>query len=409
MIVRPDSRGPHLPLAFMSFGLASLVTLGAVFLLGLASIAGAWFRNPWALVATHLFTLGFATPVICGAFYQLVPVLAEAPLRWPRLGWVHLALHISGFLTLLAGFCHLVPGLMIIGGSLLFTGALLLVIGMVGTLGQSPKWHPALTYICVALLYLLLVFSLGLTLALNWQMGFLGASTRAHLIDHAIWGFGGWFTLTILGVALRLVPLFTLTHEEPGRLALPVLLLFNVGLTVALWWRAVGLVLVAVAVLIYLVEMGLVLRHRVRRVWDISLRYAGHGVLWLGVSGVLVIWGALRGLTPGRAVGALYGLAIGWVGLLIVGHLFKIVPFLIWTHRYAARAGREKVPMLADLYSQRVADAIRWLLSGGCLGVVVGLWLGWLPAAYLGASVVLIGSLCAFGSLYGIWRGKRVG
>jgi hypothetical protein len=409
MLIRPDGRSPRLPLAFMGLGLLSLVTLGAVFLLGLPSIAGAWFRNPWALVATHLFTLGFGTPIIMGAFYQLVPVLAETPLRYAKLGWVHYGLHVTGYLVLLAGFCHLATGLMIAGGTLLFTGAILFVWSMVATLKRAPKWHIALTFICVALLYLLLVFSLGLTLALNWQYGFLGAATRTHLIDHAIWGFGGWFTLTILGVALKLVPLFTLTHEEPGRLALPVLILFNIGMTIALWWRATGLLLMALATAIYLVEMLAILRKRVRRVWDISLRYAGHGLFWLALSSALLIYGAFAGLKPAHAVGALYGLAIGWVGHLIIGHLFKIIPFLIWTHRYADKAGKEPIPMLTDLYNQKRALALRFVLSGGCLGVVAGLWAGWLWLAQAGALVSLIGSICTAVEFFGIWRGKHVG
>lgn len=404
MVVQLDGRLPRLPIAFFGLGILSLLTLAGVFLVGLPSIAGAYFRNPWALIATHLFTLGFATTTIFGAFYQLIPVMSEAKLWSERLGWAHLVLHVLGYLCLLHGFAHVAPAFMITGGTLLLTGATLFVIGMVGTIRRAPRWHPALSFIGVALFNLLVVFSLGLTLALNWSMGFLGAATRAHLIQHVIWGFGGWFTLTILGVALKLVPLFTLTHKEPGRWGLPVLIIYNAGLYVSLFWRLPGLLLMAAGILLYLADMARSLRHRVRRVWDISLRYAGHGLVWLAIGGALSLVGAVGGLSAKQAVGTIYALAIGWVGLLIVGHLFKILPFLVWTARYAPLAGRAKVPLLTDLYSSKIANGIRYLLSAGCLGVVAGLWADLLPIAIIGAGLVAVAAVLTSWSFYRIVR-----
>lgn len=402
MVLQLDGRLPRLPLAFFGLGILSLLTLAGVFLVGLPSIAGAYFRNPWALLATHLFTLGFATPVIFGAFYQLIPVMSESKIWSERLGWAHLVLHVLGYLCLLHGFAYLQPSFMIAGGTLLISGATLFVIDIVATIRRAPRWHPALTFIAVALFNLLVVFSLGLTLALNWSIGFLGAATREHLIHHVLWGFGGWFTLTILGVALKLVPLFTLTHKEPGRLGVPVLVGFNLGLYIGLFWRLPGLLLMALAVILYLLDMAGALRSRVRRIWDLSLRYAGHGLLWLGLSALLSLFGAIYGLTTRQAVGTIYALAIGWVGLLIVGHLFKILPFLVWTARYAPRAGREKVPLLTDLYNPHVANAIRYLLSAGCLGVVAGLWSDLLPVAVGGAGLVAVAAVLTGWSFYRI-------
>lgn len=399
-----NGRVPRLPLSFFGLGILSLLTLAGLFLFGLPSIAGAWFRNPWTLIATHLFTLGFATPVIFGAFYQLIPVISESKLWSERLGWAHLGFHVIGYCALLHGFISVQPWLMITAGTILIAGAALFVTVMAATIRRTPRWHPALSFISVALFNLLAVYSLGLTLALNWQFGFLGAATRSHLIHHVIWGFGGWFTLTILGVALKLVPLFTLTHKEPGKLGLPVLLLFNLGIYVGLWFRVPGLLLMALAVILYLIDMAGALRSRVRKVWDLSLRYSGHGLLWLAIGGTLALIGAINGLSSGQAIAMVYALAIGWIGSLIIGHLFKILPFLVWTARYAPRAGKERVPLLTDLYNPHVANWIRYLLSAGCLGVVAGLWIDLFPLAYLGALLVAIAAILSAWSFYRIVR-----
>ena len=40
---------------------------------------------------------------------------------------------------------------------------------------------------------------------------------------------------------------------------------------------------------------------------------------------------------------------IGFLSPIITAHLYKIVPFLVWFHRFASLVGKQKVPMLADM------------------------------------------------------------
>ena len=58
----------------------------------------------------------------------------------------------------------------------------------------------------------------------------------------------------------------------------------------------------------------------------------------------------------------------GWAGLTMVGNSFKILPFLVWYHRYRFLAGRGTVPMISDIYSDRWATAV---VSGYALGVAL--------------------------------------
>jgi hypothetical protein len=54
-----------------------------------------------------------------------------------------------------------------------------------------------------------------------------------------------------------------------------------------------------------------------------------------------------------------YGAAgiVGWIGSTLIGNSYKILPFLVWYHRYRARVGREPVPMVNDLYNDSLATA----------------------------------------------------
>ena len=83
-------------------------------------------------------------------------------------------------------------------------------------------------------------------------------------------------------------------------------------------------------------------------------------VQWLSLAGV---W------RPGHGAPVILGL-LGWLGCLIAGQAYKIVPFLV---RYrASRAGRENVPLLRDMYDERAARVGMWGVVAAALLLTVG-------------------------------------
>jgi len=60
---------------------------------------------------------------------------------------------------------------------------------------------------------------------------------------------------------------------------------------------------------------------------------------------------------------------IKYIGFMITGHLYKIVPFLVWYERFSPLVGKEKVPMLADMLPKKSAN-LQFIFSAS--GVVTG-------------------------------------
>jgi hypothetical protein len=91
----------------------------------------------------------------------------------------------------------------------------------------------------------------------------------------------------------------------------------------------------------------------------------------------------------------------GWCALAICGHLTKIIPFLIWLHRYGPGMGRRPVPLLRDLLPQRAATIAIGTYAAGFVTNVVGLFTaqpGMVRAGSLGAAMgatILFGALLA--------------
>src|SRR5699024_1609190 len=56
-----------------------------------------------------------------------------------------------------------------------------------------------------------------------------------------------------------------------------------------------------------------------------------------------------------------YIVIFGWISLTILSFLYKIIPFLWWTHKYGSVIGKEKTPQLKDMISEKRG---RWWLTG---------------------------------------------
>ena len=52
----------------------------------------------------------------------------------------------------------------------------------------------------------------------------------------------------------------------------------------------------------------------------------------------------------------------GFFSFAIIGHLYKIIPFLVWFERFSPLVGKQKVPMLADMLPIKSSDA-QFILS----------------------------------------------
>ena len=88
------------------------------------------------------------------------------------------------------------------------------------------------------------------------------------------------------------------------------------------------------------------------------------------------------------------------ISLFVAAHYYKIVPFLVWYHRFGPLVGIRKVPKVAELFSERVA-----LVNGGLL--VVG-WLGLALGTYLGAPRLAQAAALHDGSVDFVGRDKFI-
>lgn len=252
-----------------------------------------------------------------------------------------------------------------VGGALVFLALCFFAYHVYLTFRLAPRWNRVATALAWVVFYLVLTPLLGLLQALSQRYGFYDPE---RLTWHLLAGLGGIFLLSILGVGYKLLSMFTLTHGVDERILGLFLWAANLGLLGLAMGERLGYLLLLLAFALALYDTGRILQNRMKKVLDIGVRHYLLGLFFLGFS--------LLALPFNPAWAALW-FGLGFVGLVVTGMLYKILPFLVWTHRYAPKAGKEKVPMLKEMLPEGAGYLAGGLLALGALLVPFFPWAAW--------------------------------
>jgi hypothetical protein len=387
-----------LPATHFAAGLLFLATAGALLLGAAPDLAAGRFLQPRVVAVVHLITLGWLTTSIMGALSQLFGVVLGTPLRSIRLAAATLLLFVPGLglfvCALFTGESHLV----VPGALSMAAGLLLFVINAAATLRRSAQRDLTWWSLALALGFLLATIAFGISLGVNLQSGHLESGRMAALAVHVHVALAGWVGLVIMGVARRLLPMFLLSHgtsERPMHLAIVstavgagILSLFHRAMndtvfTIAVCMLAVGAVALGVQIAGYVKK-----RHRPQLDAGLRLLLTGSAFVLAAVAtGVVIV---SIGDTPARVTA--YGvMLIGGLALFVAGHYYKILPFLLWNHRYAPRVGKQPLPKIADLFSARIATVAGTCATAGLAVLTIGAASSTFATTLAGAVLVCAG------------------
>jgi len=323
---------PLLPVGFFAFGLLSL---GAA----VAGSAGLWAR----LALLHVAVLGAFASIAMGALYQFVPVIGGSRLPWPPLGFVHLALHVAGTVTVIAAFQKMQFSWVGIGGSIIGVGVLLQAANLLATLwGKKGTLPPRMA--ALALIWFIATVVAGIITAFTFARG---DAPGEPFTLHPILGIAGFFGTLIVAVSHRLLRMFERVNDE-GFAPAATLAVALAALT-ALWSLRVGsyaLVLAALVVVWSVARIGM----------QRSPAYQHETFLYAALSaagGLAAAVAAMLGAWPIAVASALWL----FVGAAVVGYIQRIVPFIWWIVR-AQREGGKNVPALRTMNASRLGYSV---------------------------------------------------
>lgn len=375
------------------------LVLGAIGLTWIApDLAAGAYPQAAVVGVTHLFTLGWITTSIMGALYQFLPVALGEPIRSIPAAHLTFALYAPGVAAFVTGMVLNRTPLMLIGAAPLGTGILMFAVNLGATLWRATARDLTWWALASADLFLVVTLVLGLALAGNLHWGYLGAARPVALGTHLHIALFGWVLLVVVGVAHRLLPMFLLSHGAGEHFAKAAVGLLAAGAaTLAVGHHGPPLVSRWLPALCFgggLVALLLQARafysHRHRPALDPGMRSAA---LALGVLAVaLVLAGVFLLIAPSPRAATVYVLALVLgISLFVAALYYKIVPFLVWFHRFGPLAGKRKVSRVSDLYSARVAGTAGALLLLGLLLLLAGVIAAQVAIARGGALVLTVG------------------
>ena len=385
-------------------------------------------QAPIGFVTVHLVVLGWLSLLMLGALYQFVPVITTRPLWSQRLPLASLIAIVTGLAGMAIGFLGLAgigagaaPWLPA-GGILVVAGFTLAALNLGITLWRGRPLPLPAQFVAAGLCFLLVTGALGLIFACALALPDAPAWTLAILARglplHAAAGFGGWFTLTAMGVSFRLLSMFMLAPEIErwtGRWALRLSLagvaatviigLFDVGEGSATPIATIaGEVTAGFGFALYLGDMIRLYRTRRRRLLELNSKAAAAALAFfaVGVACFAAASGAGRVTDFIGPVGYLF--VFGWLSGLGLSQLYKIVPFLTWLERFGPRMGKGPVPRVQDLVDERRAAPWFVLYFLAVLAAVLAIAVAMPIATRLAVALQFVAT-CLIASE--LWRARR--
>lgn len=331
--------------------------------------------TPTTLAITHLLTLGYISMVMIGAMSQMLPVVVGSPMPQPLL------ISSIAHALLTVGVLALAFGLLFGHGEVMLIAMLLLGIGLSAFIGaaaysliQTQAKNPTISGMRVAIAGLAITVVLGLGAAAEhvWNLGLSLPDTWTHV--HLTWGFTGWVGILVISVAYEVVPMFQMTPQYPRRMLRWMTKAIFAGL---LLWTGVYLLTstdfsvrnILADVLSFCLAAGLAVfagatlylqSQRRRRVPDQTLKFWRLAMVSLLLcTGLWVVGQFWPLLGDWQNFGYLNGMLfiIGFAVSVILGMLYKIIPFLMWLHLQSQNTHRFKLPNIKEFIPEQ---RVRW-------------------------------------------------
>ena len=397
-------RAPPLAISFAFFFMAPIALwIAAALLLWRGPLTLTSTNAPLNIAAVHLATLGFVGSVMFGALYQMIPVVAGVPVPMVRLAHgVHAGFLLGLSALLWAQATGSQTGFWL-AFSLLTASLSAFFVPVAVAMAKAPARSDTVRGMRLALVGLAGVASLGLYMVFARAGSGYTETWVAWRTTHISFGIVAWIGGLLTAISYQIIPMFYVTSDFPPWVRKLILAGISITLVVPVMLLATGaspswisLAALPGATAIWLVHpataaWALFKRRRRRREPSLSFWWLG-----LGCAPAALLFGVVALSSEHPIWPLLFGwLALwGWAGSIVHGMLMRILPFLVWFHRFAPLAGYAPIPSMRQLLPER-RGYLAWTTHAGTLLVGCAAIISsdpWMARA-MGAALCVTGAL----------------
>jgi hypothetical protein len=290
--------------------------------------------------------------IIFGAMQQMMPVLAGAVIKKPKLfaNVVHSSLFIG---TLFLSFSFILEIKMLLHIAVAFLAIAFLTFFIMSIKLLFKVKYLTTTVKAMRLFSLagIITLFLGLYLAFSHITLEFNEHYYSFLFLHILFGLFGFALLLIMGVSFQVIPMFYVAPDFPKFIQnkLPLILFALLFISGIFFFFDINILILKIifsSLIISFSFYGLKsLNNRKRPVFDATLWYWKFSLISLAIS--LILW--LFGLTPNYILAIIF--AFGFLYSLLQGMVYKIIPFLSWFH--LSSKGYFKLPTIREFIDEK--------------------------------------------------------
>jgi hypothetical protein len=297
---------------------------------------------------------------------------------------------VSGFLKF--------PALLPYGGTVVLISMMIFVMEIFFTIKKVKKLNLVMSSVLISNTFLFFGIIFGLVMALGYA-GTIEVDISSLLRSHVYLVIGGYIMITIMGLSVVLLPMFGLSHGfsmKPLEIAISLMSLSVILVVISSFIdypviKYIAYTLAVISLVLYFYLVYIIFKTRARKeidIYAISLIYAYISMLISLVFGSLYIFSSFEPLLLASG----WMMFFGFFGFVITGHIYKIVPFLVWFERFSPLVGKEKVPMLADMLPQKSSQAQFVFCATGVSIIAIAILLQDDTLIKAGASFLVVGA-----------------
>lgn len=318
-------------------------------------------QSTMVLSWVHLFLLGFVMMSIFASMAQLLPVVLEVEHFSIDLYYVVNPLLFAGTVLIFLGF-YKFPILLSYGGVVVFISFFIFLFESFLTIKKVKKLNFLSSTVLVANIFLFLGLVVAILLSFVYT-GALDLNLKALMLSHIYLVFVGYLGITILSMSYILIPMFWLSHSFNNiylkiafyNISIGVVLVVFSQLIDVRFLKYIGFIEVLLGFMFYIYQLYLIFKTKVRKQKDIYYIYIVFSITNFILALVLTCFYFIY-LDDFILAVAGFVFLLGFLSPIITAHLYKIIPFLVWFHRFSSLVGKQKVPMLADMVPERSAN-----------------------------------------------------
>ncbi len=350
-----------------------------------------------SIIVTHAITIGMFTFIMFGALIQMLPVLAGAKIE--RIKQVTLFAYFMltfGLLAMIIGLKLELSSFTTVAYIGLGLGFFTMILSIVYAMRNVQNFTATIKGMAASLLFSFFIASMGIFLLYEYATKSISQYHFLVANIHSVWAIFGFCGLLIIGVAFQVLPMFYVAPKFKQFCKKRVVILISIGLVIWLilnqfyeQYELVAKIWIALFFWAFATTVWLKFNKRKRPISDVTVWYWRTSSIFLTLGSFLWIFDEFFKHEYIVMVGILIG--GGFVLSIMIGMLYKIVPFLVWFHLNAM--GYMSIPTINEMIDKGLAKVQFTLLIISLVGFIFAFYIPQLlapSAVYFIISMLLL-------------------